>query len=94
MKKGQIVRITNEEYKVHTLFMSLLAGESKPSFEGEVIAINPSREEFASLNENFQAAVEEGHVTTSFVEGVVYFDTGSRRAYILPEELYELPNIQ
>jgi hypothetical protein len=92
MKKGQLVTITNEEYKVHALFMALLSGDKKPSFEGEIVAVNPSREEFATLNENFKAAVEQGLVEEEIVDGVVYYDNGAERAYILPEELYELVN--
>jgi hypothetical protein len=89
MKKGQLVKVINEEFKNNTVIWSLLVGEGSPSFEGEVLAVNPSREMFATLNDNFKDAVEDGMVPP-VVEGVVYFDTGTERAYHINAKDLEL----
>jgi hypothetical protein len=90
MKKGQVVKVvTREIVEQVTLVEMLFGGGKQPSFQGEVLAVNPSREEFATLNDNFQAAVEEGLVGP-VVDGVVYYDTGAGRAYIYDAEHFEV----
>lgn len=79
------VTVTDNDFKAHiTLAEVIFQTGLTPSFDGELLAINPSREEFAKFDQNFASAVEAG-VVPEVVEGVVYFDTGAQRAYHLEE---------
>jgi hypothetical protein len=60
-----------------------------PSYEGGLLAINPTREDFATYDSNFKRVVDEGRVQ-DIVEGVVYYDFGAKRAYIVPEDHVEI----
>lgn len=85
-----IVTVTNKILKSELLFAELLIGSGNtPSFSGELLAINPSREEFVTYDENFAEAVRRGYVG-EVVEGVVYFDTGVKRAFIVPLNMVEI----
>ncbi|MGG3561609.1 hypothetical protein ABES03_08395 [Neobacillus rhizosphaerae] len=87
MKKN--LKVVHDGMKAEMLFAELVLGSGNiPSFEGEVLAINPSKEEFATYNENFEMAVRDG-VVPDVLEGVVYFDHGANRAFIVSEEYVE-----
>jgi hypothetical protein len=92
MKKN--VTVVDQQLKAEMTFGELLFGAGKePSFTGELLAINPTKEEFATFNENFAEAVADG-ITPDVVDGVVYFDTGANRAFILDEEFVEITEVQ
>lgn len=75
------VIVTNQDLKESLTFMELFLGSGElPTFKGRLLAENPPKEEFATYNENFQAAYDEG-LLPDIVDGVVYFDEGSGRAF-------------
>jgi hypothetical protein len=92
MKKGQLIRVNNEGFKAQVAFMEVMfLGNDKPDFYGEIVAVNPTREEFAKLDDNFSHAVESGMIVEEVLEGkVVYFDAGANRAFLLGTEDVEL----
>jgi hypothetical protein len=87
------VTVVTEQLKAEMVFAELLfATGNELSFTGELLAINPTKEEFATFNSNFKHAVEAG-MTPDIVDGVVYYDTGADRAYIVPEAHVEITEV-
>jgi hypothetical protein len=93
MKKGQTIRVINEQLKAEMLFGELLFGSGKaPSFEGELVAVYPTPEEFAKHNENFKACYEAGEAQDVH-EGVIYWDTGAGRAFWVKPKYLEVVTV-
>lgn len=91
MKK---VLVTDEQLKSEMVMAEMIFGKGKsPSFEGELLAVNPTREEFATFNENFAYAVEIGEVPAGNVDGVVYYDAGAERAFIMSHNEVEIVEV-
>lgn len=92
MKKGQIVRIAHEEFALHLDTMEQLFGSgNKPELQGELLAVNPTAEEFATFDDNFRTSVEYGDATTESLKGsVVYYDEGAGRAFHVGEDMVEV----
>jgi hypothetical protein len=87
------VTIVDEQLKVEMTFAEMVFGTgNEPSFTGKLLAINPSKEEFATYDGNFKDAVEAG-ITPDIVDGVVYFDTGADRAFIVDESMVEITEV-
>lgn len=85
MKKGQTLIITNQDLRDEMVFASMLFEGKKPDLQGEILAVNPTPEEFAKHDENFRSAFEDGEVD-GVEEGVIYYDKGAERAFwILPQ---------
>jgi hypothetical protein len=90
MKKGQTIRVVNEQFKKEMTFAEILFGSGNfPSFEGELLAVNPTPEEYAKHDENFKACNEAGE-DTDVHEGVIYYDTGAERAFWVKPEHVEV----
>ncbi len=91
MKKGQMIRITDEKLKVEMAFAEMVLGSGEsPSFEGELLEVYPTPEEYARHDENFKAYVEAGQDLEGISEGVVYFDTGVNRAFWIFDNVFEV----
>jgi hypothetical protein len=87
------VTIVSDQLKAEMAFAEMIFGTGKaPSFTGKLLAVNPQADEFATYDENFAEAVREGFATGT-VEGVVYFDEGAGRAYIVDEEAVEITEV-
>jgi hypothetical protein len=87
------VTIVDERLKAEMTFAELLFGSGEtPSFEGKLLAIDPPKEEFATYDSNFRDAVDHG-VAPDIVDGVVYFDTGANRAFIVPQDMVEITEV-
>ncbi|MEH7116950.1 hypothetical protein V7128_05915 [Neobacillus vireti] len=84
------LKVVDQQMKAEMLLAELLFGSGNaPSFECEVLAINPTKEQFATFDENFEMAVRGGFVPEE-VEGIVYFDSGANRAFIVGSEFVEI----
>lgn len=92
MKKFNVT-ITNEEVVQQFKLMEALFGKTK-NFDGfgELLAQNPTAEELAPLDPNFQGAYDDGRLP-EIVDGVVYFDAGANRAFLIDEEDVEIAEV-
>jgi hypothetical protein len=93
----QVTVKSQEWLKAHT-FGAQLEGTPAPSGTGELVAINPTVEQFVTYHENFRLAHKAGHVDEFIVDGsvqlVVYNDTGSDRIYCIEPHEVEIGGIQ
>jgi hypothetical protein len=88
------VTIVSDQVKAEMAFAEMIFGTGKaPSFEGKLLAVNPVASEFATYDPNFKMAVEEMHEPTDIIDGVVYYDNGADRAYIVPAEVVEITEV-
>jgi hypothetical protein len=89
------VTVTNQQLKAEMAFAELLFGSGKePSFTGKLLAVNPTKEDFATYNENFAEAVADGFIQEEVIDGVVYYDTGADRAYLVDADHVEITTLQ
>lgn len=81
LRKGQLVRVMDEITR-SALYTGqvVFEGGKVPSFEGELIAVNPTKEEYAAINDDFKALAEMG-LAEGVEDGLVYYDEGAERAF-------------
>jgi hypothetical protein len=83
MKKGQFVKVINDRVKAEMTFAEVLfGGGTAPAFEGKLLEVNPTPEQFAQHDENFKACFEAGEAI-GVERGVIYFDEKANRAFWL-----------
>lgn len=88
---GTVIKVANTHVREYLKFGALISEGTVPALEGEVVAVAPTLEEFAELDENFAIAVEDGDVTEEDTEDmVIYYDEGASRSYVLALEDVEV----
>jgi hypothetical protein len=93
MKKGQSIKVVHEGLKAEMLFAELVFGSGKaPSFEGELLEVYPTPEQYAQHDENFKACYEAGEAV-NVDKGVIYYDKGAGRAFWLEPKFIEVVTV-
>lgn len=92
----KFVIITDQKARKEMAVFEMLFGEGKTlSFEGPLLAVDPTPEELAELDSNFKEIYESGRFEDmEVVDGVVYYDTGAKRGYVIDEDEVNIEEVE
>lgn len=92
----KLVKVADPLAREEMDFAEYRYGDGKTlSFEGPLLAVDPTPEKIATLDPMFKEICETGRFDhLDFLFGVVYFDTGAERAFIVDEEDVSIEEVE
>jgi hypothetical protein len=95
------VKVTNQMAVNSLSFFRILEGKSPMSGEGDLLAVNPTLDEFVAADENFAHAVANGvhldddryDAESNTMSGILFYDNGAQRVYFLAEKDVEIKEV-
>lgn len=90
-----MVKVIDERLKKEMLFAEMVFGNGNtPDFEGELLFMNPTLDEFASADPNFKEAVRQGVPEHVVDAGLIYYDKGAKRAFFMTPSKVEVTSVE